>query len=130
MHRSLLDSLQLPCDLKRLSVSQMRRLSEEYNKPWWVVEMEGAPSPTRWPGREGHSGVPDVDMCKRWAEECRRYGAKVVGFYRLWGVYEPKVTAFDSAYNIYQDPGDDPKETIVDGESYAAMIRDLFEDGQ
>jgi len=56
---------------------RMKRLSAEYGKPWWIVEMEGAPSPTRWPGREGHSGVPDVDTCRRWAEECERYGAMV-----------------------------------------------------
>ena len=108
---------------------RMRRLSAEYGKPWWVVEMEGAPAPTRWPGRKGHSGVPTVDKCRKWAKECERYGASVVGFYRLWGVYEAKVTAFDTAYNIYQDPGNDAKETVVDGKSYAAMIRDLFEDG-
>ena len=107
---------------------RMKSLSAEYGKPWWVVEMEGAPSPTRWPGRAGHSSVPSVDECREWAEECERYGAKVVGFYRLWGDYEPSVTAFDSAYNIYQNPGDDAKETVVDGKSYAAMIRDLFED--
>jgi hypothetical protein len=35
----------------------------------------------------------------------------------------------DPYYNIYHDPGDHARETIVDGMSYAAMIKDLFEDG-
>ncbi len=106
----------------------MRRLSAEYGKPWWVVEMEGAPSPPFWPWQRVHSGRPDVDTCRRWAQECADMGAEVVGFYRLWGTYDGKMTSYDSAYNIYQDPGPNPRETVVKGKSYAAMIRDLFED--
>ena len=105
----------------------MRRLSAEYGKPWWVVEMEGAPSPPFWPWQRVHSGYPDVDTCRDWAQECAGMGAAVVGFYRLWGTYDGKMTSYDRAYNIYQDPGPNPRETVVKGKSYAAMIRDLFE---
>ena len=52
----------------------------------------------------------------------------MVGFYRLWGDYAPSVTAFDTAYNIYQNPGNVARETVVDDMSFAAMIRDLFEE--
>ena len=54
-------------------------------------------------------------------------GGTVVRFYRLCGEYASSVTAFDQAYNIYNNPGDHAKETVVDGRSYATMKRDLFE---
>jgi len=104
----------------------MRRLSAEYGKPWWVVEMEGAPAPRLWPWQRVHSGRPTVDKCRDWAVECADHGAEVVGFYRLWGTYDKDYGSYDKAYNIYQDPGPNPRETVVKGKSYAAMIRDLF----
>lgn len=111
----------------RADKRDMRRLSAEYGKPWWVVEMEGAPSPRFWPWQRVHSGRPDVDQCRRWAQECADFGAEVVGFYRLWGTYKRKWASHDSAYNIHQDPGDGAVETVVKGKSYAAMIGQLFE---
>jgi hypothetical protein len=112
----------------RADKRDMHRLSAEYGKPWWVVEMEGAPSPRFWPWQRVHSGRPDVDTCRRWAQECADLGAEVVGFYRLWGTYKRKWASHDSAYNIYQNPGEDATETVVKGKSYPAMIRDLFEE--
>ncbi|NIP36458.1 MAG: hypothetical protein GWN18_16005, partial [Thermoplasmata archaeon] len=98
---------------------RMGRLSREVGKPWWLVETAGAY------GLGGIIKTPSCRKVRRNAERCRRHGAQVLGFYRLWGDYGGLLDPA-SDYNIFTEPGNAPVETKDGrGRVYWRTIRDL-----
>jgi hypothetical protein len=98
---------------------EMRRVSEEHGKDWWLVETAGA---------DGPGQLTKNPSCRRMREhmaECGKNGARVLGFYRLWGDYRGEL-AYGSAYNVFTEPGTRPSpRTDCRGERYWECIRDL-----
>jgi hypothetical protein len=97
----------------------MRAISEEHGKDWWLVETAGADNAgwfSRWPS------------CKRIQEYSAlsaSNGAKVLGYYRLWGDYG-RFWEYGKAYNIHTEPGGEPTPR-ADGRGirYWETIRDI-----
>ena len=97
----------------------MRAVAEEHGKQWWLVETAGADGP----------GLllrnPSCWKVRKVTEQCRAEGAKVLGYYRLWGDV-PGPLDFSSAYCILTNPGNAPvPREDGRGERFCETIRDL-----
>ena len=108
--------LELWIDLKHDMVD-MYNLHIDVNKPWWIVETEGADSPS------DSSKNPSVEKIRQTVNYANDQGVHLIGFYRLWGNSNGD---HDSAYNIYTNPGNNPTPRIDDdGRYYWEGLRDL-----
>jgi hypothetical protein len=97
----------------------MAAISREHGKPWWLVETAGADGPGRLWRR------PSCRRIRAVSDLCRTNGARVLGYYRLWGD-PPGLLDFAGAYNILTDPSGEPTpRTDGRGERYWETIRDL-----
>ncbi len=97
----------------------MRSLSERYGKEWWLVETAGADNPG-WLWKR-----PSCRQVRECNDLCTANGARVLGYYRLWGDYRWPWN-YGSAYNIFTDPGGDPTpRTDGRGDPYWETIRDI-----
>ena len=97
----------------------MRAISEEHGKDWWLVETAGADNPA-WARKN-----PSCRRIKEVSDLCTSNGAKVLGYYRMWGDYGWPWN-YGSAYNVYEEPGDDPtSRTDRRGNRYWENIRDI-----
>jgi hypothetical protein len=96
----------------------MGDLSREHGKDWWLVETAGADGP-------GWFTNPSCHWVREYSDRCRATGARVLGYYRLWGDYGWPWN-FSKGYNIFTDPGNSPTaSTDGRGDRYWETIRDI-----